>query len=410
MFFVYFASLIYLLAAQEEQESIEDDEFLKPPPDDEGSFAHPLHRTYLQDSYCMDGTQAAAYVYEGSTDDLIMYFYSGGICVEDSTKFLKYGDYVYIDNCTHRNTTFYGTTNGYPEEFNANQGLMGNNKYQNVHLRKAHKMFLMYCDGNMWYKQMNAQVFKGALSQMKLIPKRIILAGSGVGGWYLVNKYNELRTVIKEFYQEDVDLRILLDSVIFDISRNQDIIDAYTEATKRVGLTMDDIFSFDALRKVDVPTFIVHAQYDWWQLEISDGFDCIGKIHLDKCTPKEKKQIEKIRLGILQQLKDLMKSKPDWGLWAISCVFNELIIWTEAWNHPKFQVPMVEGGKLSDKFQDWLENRGDNHVHYDVVSWPDNKPCSNIFHNGKTDPQLDEMIRNYEIKESRRKREEKYDL
>lgn len=68
----------------------------------------------------MDGTQAAAYVYEGSTDDLIMYFYSGGICVEDSTKFLKYGDYVYIDNCTHRNTTFYGTTNGYPEEFNAN--------------------------------------------------------------------------------------------------------------------------------------------------------------------------------------------------------------------------------------------------------------------------------------------------
>ena len=55
---------------------------------------------------------------------------------------------------------------------------------------------------------------------MKLIPKRIILAGSGIGGWYLINKSNELRTVIKEVYQEDVDLRILLDSVIFDISRN----------------------------------------------------------------------------------------------------------------------------------------------------------------------------------------------
>ncbi|CAD8091985.1 unnamed protein product [Paramecium sonneborni] len=409
MFFVYFASLVYLLVAQEENID-DDDEFLQPPPDDEGSFAHPLHRTYLQDSYCMDGTQAAGYVYEGSTDDLIMYFYSGGICINDNSKFLKYGDYVYIDNCTYRNTTFYGTTNGYPEEFNANQGLMGNNKYQNFHLRKAHKMFLMYCDGNMWYSQMNSKVFKGALSQMKVIPKRIILAGSGVGGWYLVNKYNELRTVIRELYQEDVELRMLLDGVIFDISRNQDIIDAYTEVTNRVGITINDIFSFDALKKVDIPTFIVHAQYDWWQLEIADGFECIGKIHLDKCTPKEKKQIEKIRLNILQQLKDLMKIKPDWGLWAISCVFNELIIWTEAWNHPKFQVPMLEGGRLSDKFQDWLENKGDNHVTYDIVSWPDNKPCSNIFHSGKTDPQLDDMIRNYEINESRRKREEKYDL
>ncbi|CAD8166978.1 unnamed protein product [Paramecium octaurelia] len=410
MFFVYFASLIYLLAAQGKEEFIEDDEILKPPPEEENQFAHPLHRTYLKDSYCMDGTKAAAYVYEGSSDDLIMYFYSGGICVQDSTKFLKYGDYAYIDNCTHRNSTFYGTSNGYPEEFNANQGVMGNTKYQNTHLRKAHKMFLMYCDGSMWHKQMNPEAFKGALSQMKLIPKRIILAGSGVGGWYLVNKYNELRIAIKEFYSDDVELRILLDSVIFDITRNQEILDAYTEVTKRVGIAINDIFSFDALRKVDVPTFIVHSQYDWWQLEVNDRFECIGKIHLDKCTPKEKKQIEKIRSGILQELKDLMKAKPDWGLWAISCVFNEMIIWTEAWNHPKFQIPMATGGKLSDKFQDWLENIGDNHVHYDIVPWPDNKPCSNIFHNGKTDPQLDEMIRNYEIKESRRKREEKYDL
>lgn len=31
-----------------------------------------------------------------------------------------------------------------------------------------------------------------------------------------------------------------------------------------------------------------------------------------------------------------MKLKPDWGLWAVSCVFNEMIIWTEVWNHPRY--------------------------------------------------------------------------
>jgi hypothetical protein len=106
---------------------------------------------FLDDSKCMDGSPAAAYTYNGSSEDLILYFYSGGICIEDASKFKKFGDFAYIEDCAHRKNSFYGSSANFPEEFNSNQGLMGNSKYQNPHLRKAHKMFFMYCDGNMWH-------------------------------------------------------------------------------------------------------------------------------------------------------------------------------------------------------------------------------------------------------------------
>lgn len=83
-------------------------------------MAHPLTKTFIENSFCMDESKAAAYMFHGSSDDLILYFYSGGICVEDSSKFKKFGDYVYIDSCEARKKTFYGTSNGYPEEFHAN--------------------------------------------------------------------------------------------------------------------------------------------------------------------------------------------------------------------------------------------------------------------------------------------------
>lgn len=93
-------SLLNLYLTNEEIDDNED--LLIPPPDDEASMAHPLAKVIIEDSYCMDGSKAAAYIFHGSSDDLILYFYSGGICVEDSTKFKKFGDFVYIDSCENR--------------------------------------------------------------------------------------------------------------------------------------------------------------------------------------------------------------------------------------------------------------------------------------------------------------------
>lgn len=45
----------------------------------------------------------------------------------------------------------------------------------------------MYCDGNMWFNQMNEKIFLQILKDFKFIPKRIILAGSGVGGLYIIH-------------------------------------------------------------------------------------------------------------------------------------------------------------------------------------------------------------------------------
>lgn len=45
-----------------------------------------------------------------------------------------------------------------------------------------------------------------------------------MGGWYLINKHTELLEVIVNVYGGLVDVRLLLDSVIFDISRNEDIL------------------------------------------------------------------------------------------------------------------------------------------------------------------------------------------
>lgn len=56
--------------------------------------------------------------------------------------------------------------------------------------------------------------------------------------------------VIHKLYGYEIDVRLLLDSVVFDISRNKDISDAYKEATLKAGITINDIFSFDALKKV----------------------------------------------------------------------------------------------------------------------------------------------------------------
>jgi hypothetical protein len=52
--------------------------------------------------------------------------------------------------------------------------------------------------------------------------------------------------------------------VAFDISGNSDLVAAYTEASEKAGVNFKDLFNIETIRKIEIPTFIVHSQYDWW--------------------------------------------------------------------------------------------------------------------------------------------------
>jgi len=45
-----------------------------------------------------------------------------------------------------------------------------------------------------------------------------------------------------------------------------------------------------------------------------------------------------------------MKSKPSFGLWSIACVFNDMALWTETWQHTRFEIPPKSGLQLSSAF------------------------------------------------------------
>jgi len=67
----------------------------------------------------MDGSPAVYYFHKGTTDDLILYFYSGGFCIEDASEFKELGEFSYIDNCENRINTYYGSTKEYPDSFSS---------------------------------------------------------------------------------------------------------------------------------------------------------------------------------------------------------------------------------------------------------------------------------------------------
>ncbi|KAM3132683.1 hypothetical protein pb186bvf_015228 [Paramecium bursaria] len=389
---------IIKFTCQEEKSILND----KSDSDEDDVVIHPMDRVFVnhKDAKCLDGSQSAFYYHEGDSDVLIIYFYMGGICIEDASKFQQYGDHAYIESCEYRKTTFYGSTKDFPEKFNNPQGIMGSSKYQNPFLNRASKIFLMYCDGSLYYNQTNEEIFSALIDQVKL-RKRAILAGAGSGGHYLIKQANRFAEILQSKGYQDV--KLLLDSILVQLIDGE-FKNAYQEVATRLGFQLSDIMSFDLIKQINIPTFFIQSQYDWWIYELMYGFSCIQRINLEKCTGKEKKQIENIRNKERLALTKIVKDKENWGLWNIACVWHDFLIWTEVWNNENHRIP-ENGLQLSKAFQKWFDETEDDHIHVDLLGWPYNKECSNIPE-AKFDETLQRLKDQYEREERQAARDE----
>lgn len=130
--------------------------------------------------------------------------------------------------------------------------------------------------------------------------------------------------------------------------------------------------------------FILNSLYDSSEITYSLGLDCCpGDCPYWKraCTPSEMQLYEKLRLGHLEAWKDVVR-RPGNGVWAIACI-DHTLGWGR-WTDTDWEVPGSSGHTMAAAVQRWLDwpagNDPPSLVFEDLVSWPDNRPCSGQRH------------------------------
>jgi hypothetical protein len=83
-----------------------------------------------------------------------------------------------------------------------------------------------------------------------------------------------------------------------------------------------------------------------------------------------------VRSGLLE----MMKAKPQTGVWSPSCAqhgFSD----SPSLNSPNYRVPGLIGKGMIEAIQQFLSNPVQPPVDIDKVNWPDNKGCNGLSNN-----------------------------
>lgn len=370
-------------------------------------------------AHCMDGSTPGYFLREGyntGKTKWIVHLHGGAWCYN-------------LRSCKKRRNTILGSTKRSLEQDIAGffHGILSNSRRTNHHFYNWNVAVLSYCDGGLFsgnrekvlrgnnkdFYFQGRKVLQSQLESLQLHSlenaEEVILSGTSAGGLALVIQGN----FMLRYLPPKAKVRGLIDAGLFldqDSVWNTSISSLQFKALYSLhrptlsrrclesqphGNKYKCLFPENALKYVKMPVFLVSSLYDHWQLSYLEGVYCVYDDH--KCERNAHDRILNFRNKIYNAITDIVKDKPDTGVFANSCFAHGQVILDYTWSHVK-----INNKSIANSFYDWYSDDHINQTSKKHLNADCKYPC-----NGSCPKSLSKKCVNNFIKasEHRRKRD-----
>ncbi|KAL4478271.1 hypothetical protein ABPG72_016583 [Tetrahymena utriculariae] len=365
--------------------------------------------TDAKSAKCLDGSPIGFYFFQGfgeGQDKFLIYLQGGGLCQGENNEEL-------LEQCYQRSKTALGSSKKW-SKIAQNSGNLSNNQQSNPAFYNWNKIYVQYCDGYLYqgsasipYKNTTLH-FKGYDNMVEIFnyliqnygiqsSKMIVLSGGSAGGLgaFYWNQY--LRKIINSnvIIIAAPDSGFFIDIPGSDNSQKYKQLDLLTNGNRSIiqpqgcpYLEQNDLvykcsqpqFIID---QMPVPVFIINSLYDSYTLNYILQINCITPAYgLQNCSSQDIQKVELLRNLTFTELQQIQAKKPNWGIWAISClyhVFSESII---TYSGSNYEVPMnsdfTVSHVLNEFIQQQLSSQSQNNFYIDQVAYPNNSNCNGL--------------------------------
>ena len=332
-----------------------------------------------------------------------------------------------IESAYQKSVTVYGSSrdigdNGTTTESTIPNGYFSNSQEFNPAYYNYNKMFILYCDASLHqgyleepiFHQNTSLYFRGfqntysaleyANKNLGLInATEVILTGASGGGMSALYWTSYLET---GYFKPNVKLFTFVDGGLFMDTFNDfagcHLFRYYTQKLSNLTNSTncplfrnciyndgknDSEYLWKCLvpqymfHPIETPTFIMNDQYDYSQLTSLNSLVCIAQVGgAHQCNKEEKQIIVSYREYFLDVIYDIIKHKPQWGIWSRTC-FEHSLAETWAWygNFTSFNAELQVSKNAREALAHWYNDgnlKEKNYEHYiDLIDWEHNPIC-----------------------------------
>ena len=124
---------------------------------------------------------------------------------------------------------------------------------------------------------------------------------------------------------------------------------------------------------------ILQSAYDEWPINNLIVARCLtnnrAPFSLDNCNSTYLQVINDYRDSVRTSIIQMMKDKPNMGVWSPSCVQHGFIN-GQSFYDTNYRVPTNFGKEVNDALVEFLANPTKPPIYIDTVNWPYNTGCS----------------------------------
>ncbi|KAL4478272.1 hypothetical protein ABPG72_016584 [Tetrahymena utriculariae] len=377
----------------------------------QGAVGEVIFLNNSKSAKCLDGSPFAYVYFKGfgdGKDKFYIYMQGGGSCDGDTTEDL-------LESCFQRSKTILGSSKEWPETL-TNTGNLSDDKDNNPTFYNWNKIYIPYCDGQLYqgratisYKNTTlyfrgydnvVEVFNVLIKKYDIQSSKIVvLSGGSAGGLgaFYWNQY--LRKVINQniLVVAAPDSGFFIDITTQDRSQVYKKIDLITGGNRKLiqpeGCPYlyqnEQIYKCTYAQYIidlmPVPVFIINSLYDTYILKNTLQVTCVTPtLGLQNCSKQDIEKVEYLRYEMLNQLEQVQSRKPNWGAWAISCIYHVFSESQQTFNGPDYQVQMNSGFTISYALKQFIQMQLDeisldkNLFTLDSEVYPNNYNCNGL--------------------------------
>ncbi|KAL4450363.1 hypothetical protein ABPG74_009069 [Tetrahymena malaccensis] len=360
---------------------------------------------------CLDGSPFAYVYFKGfgdGEDKFLIYMQGGGACDGDTTEEL-------LESCLQRSKTILGSSKEWPETL-SNTGNLSDEYANNPAFYNWNKIYLPYCDGQLYqgratisYKNTTlyfrgydnvVEVFNIAIKKYNIQSSKIIVLSGGSAGGLGAFYWNQY---LRKIINQNTLVIAAPDSGFFIDIQQQDRSQAYKKIDLITGGNRQLIqpegcpylYQNEQIYKctyaqyivdlMPVPVFIINSLYDSYILKNTLHVNCVTPTFgLENCSKQDIEKVSDLRKKMLTQLELIQQRKPNWGAWAISCIYHVLTESYQTFNGPDYQVPVNSGLTISYVLKEFIQMQLDgispnkNYFILDPEVYPNNYNCNGL--------------------------------
>ncbi len=127
------------------------------------------------------------------------------------------------------------------------------------------------------------------------------------------------------------------------------------------------------------PMLALQSAYDEWPIDNLIVARCLtnnrAPFSLENCSSSYLQVINDYRDAVRVSIIQMMKEKPNFGVWSPSCVQHGFIN-GQSFHDVNYRVPTTYGKEVNDVVMEFLQNPQKPPIYIDTVNWPENKGCS----------------------------------